>query len=76
MSEEKLKRIEEFLKTLGEVPKNEDSIDGFDIICKKCGSRNVIRYDETGCGSEYTGMWGDAGLKCLDCGNAKEIMSY
>ena len=73
MKEEKQKIIEEFLSKLGDVPDN--TIDGFEIICKKCGSRNVIVYDDTGCGSEYTGCWGDAGFKCLECGNAHEVIN-
>jgi len=67
---DKQKEIEEFLKTLGEVSK-----EGFTIICNKCESTNIKPYDSTGCGSEMTGCWGDAGLKCEDCGNAMEVMS-
>lgn len=72
---DKKKQIEEFLKSLGVVKKNDESVDGFYIICKKCGSQDVIKYDSTGMGSEYTGMYGDAGIKCLGCGNASEIFS-
>ena len=72
---DKIQKIDDFLKQLGEVRKNEDSLDGFYIICKKCGSQNVLKYDETGCGSEMTGCWGTAGLKCKDCGNAVEVLS-
>lgn len=60
--------IENFLKQLGNVKK-----EGFTIICNKCESTNIIFYDETGCGSEYTGAWGDAGIKCMDCGNSAEV---
>lgn len=69
----KQEQIEKFLKSLGEVKKNNESVDGFYVICKKCGSQNIIKYDDTAMGSEYTGMYGDAGLKCLDCGNSAEI---
>ena len=65
---EKDKIIEDFLKSLGTVKK-----EGFTIICNKCKSTNVIFYDETGLGSEQTGAWGDAGIKCEDCGNAAEV---
>lgn len=68
---EKKQQIEKFLETLGKVPK-----EGFTIICNKCKSTNVAKYDDTGEGSEYTGAWGDAGLKCKDCGNATEIVSF
>jgi len=71
----KAKKIEKFLASLGEVKNNADSVDGFYIICKKCNSQNVIKYDDVGSGSEYTGKWGHAGLKCVDCGNAAEVMS-
>ena len=69
----KTEKVEEFLKQLGEVKKNDECVDGFYIICKKCQSQNVTKYDDVGIGSEYTGMWGDAGIKCLGCGNATEI---
>jgi hypothetical protein len=71
----KSEKIEEFLKSLGEVKRNNECLDGFLIACKKCGSTNVAKYDDIHCGSELTGCWGDAGLKCLDCGNAAEISS-
>lgn len=73
--EQKQERIDKFLKLLGEVKKNDEAPDGFWIVCKKCGSNNVIKYNDVGMGSEYTGMYGDAGLKCIDCGNAAEIFS-
>lgn len=72
----KQEMIEDFLKKLGDVPKNDGGMDGFTMLCNKCHSDNVAFYDDTGCGSEMTGCWGDAGLKCKDCGNAKEIISY
>jgi len=72
----KAKKIEKFLASLGEVKNNADSVDGFHIICKKCNSQNVIKYDGTGMGSEFTGAWGDAGLKCVDCGNAAEVIIF
>lgn len=65
---EKDKIIEEFLEKLGDVKG-----DGFTIICQKCKSNNVIFYDGIGCGTEYTGRWGEAGIKCKDCGNAQVI---
>jgi hypothetical protein len=71
----KQEKIEKFLAELGEVKKNNDCIDGFYIICKKCTSQNVVKYDDTAMGSEYTGMYGNAGMKCKDCGNAAEIYS-
>lgn len=72
----KQKVIKNFLYSLGKVKKNKEAPDGFYIICKKCNSDNVIYYDDTACGSEYTGMWGDAGLKCKDCGNAAILIEY
>lgn len=75
IKEQKLKYIEEFLSSLGEVKKNDESLDGFYIICKKCCSQEVEKYDGTARGSEYTGMYGDAGFKCKDCGNAAEIIN-
>lgn len=68
--------IEEFLKKLGDVPRNDGGIDGFTIICNKCGSNDVIFYDDICEGSEYTGTFGDAGLKCKGCGNAKALIEY
>ena len=68
MSMEKLQQIEEFLKTLGEVPK-----EGFTIICNKCKSTHVGTYYDICCGSEMTGCWGGAGIKCKDCGACAEI---
>lgn len=62
-------KIEEFLKSLGEVSK-----EGFTFICNKCQSTNVKPYDDTAMGSEYTGIYGNAGLKCIDCGNAMEVV--
>ena len=73
--ETKQEIIEEFLKKLGDVPKNDGGVDGFTIICNKCNSNNVIFYDDIGYGTEMTGAWGDAGLKCKDCGNAKELVT-
>ncbi len=67
----KEQEIEKFLKSLGEVKGK-----GFTIICNACHSTDVIKYDSTGAGSEYTGMYGDAGLKCKSCGNAEEIISF
>lgn len=50
----------------------------FDIKCKKCKSKKVIidGYDDIGQGSEYTGIYGDAGIviKCKSCGNAYKII--
>lgn len=72
----KQEKVQEFLASLGQVKKNNNSVDGFYIICKKCNSQNCIKYDNTGEGSEYTGAWGEAGIKCLDCGNAAEVLSF
>ncbi len=72
---DKLQKIEDFLETLGEVKKIDDAVDGFYIICKKCGSQNSVKYDDIACGTEMTGCWGDVGIKCLDCGNSAELSS-
>lgn len=49
----------------------------FEIKCKECKSKEVIiNYeDNTGMGSEYTGMYGSSDLiiKCTKCGNAFSI---
>jgi len=49
----------------------------FELKCKKCNSKDVILtgYDNLGVGSEYTGIYGDAGfiIKCKSCGNAYKI---
>lgn len=71
MGNNEIKIIDDFLTKLGEVPK-----DGFTIICNKCKSTDVGTYDDTGQGTEYTGAWGDAGIKCRACGNASEIISF
>jgi DNA-directed RNA polymerase subunit M/transcription elongation factor TFIIS len=63
--------IDTFLKSLGDVQGA-----GFTATCNKCGSNKVIYYDDTGMGSEWTGAWGDAGIKCTECGNAHELVSY
>lgn len=71
--EEKLKKIDSFLESLGEV-KSMHRFDGFYLICKKCGSQNVRVYNDIGCGTELTGCWGEAGFKCTHCGNAAEFL--
>lgn len=68
---EKKALIDKFLARLGNKKKS-----GFTIICNECHSTNVIKFDDTGEGSEYTGMYGEAGFKCKDCGNAQEIISH
>lgn len=70
-TEEKKKLIDSFLAKLGNKKKS-----GFTIICNECHSTNVIKFNSVGEGSEYTGVYGDAGFKCKDCGNAQEIISF
>jgi len=65
---DKKKQIEEFLKSLGKVEG-----EGFTKICNACNSINVGTFDDSGCGTEYTGCWGGGGLKCKDCGNSEEL---
>jgi len=63
----KKEKIERFLISLGKVKSK-----GFTLLCNACKSNNVIAYDDSGEGSEYTGAWFDSGIKCLDCGNSQQ----
>lgn len=65
------KLIEKFLEKLGK-PKSKE----FTIICNSCKLTNIVFYDDMGVGSEYTGTYGDAGIKCKGCGNVKEIINF
>lgn len=72
----KVEQIKKFLASLGEVKKNDEAVDGFYVSCKKCNSQNCIKYGDSDVGRFYTSCWGNAGIKCLDCGNASEIISF
>ncbi len=74
MKEEKLQKIEEFLKNLGT-----SSNGTFYLVCGKCGCTDTldnagigtIEQEITGCYSEYTGhLWDTVNIKCTKCGNA------
>lgn len=44
----------------------------FDVICKKCGSKNIDL--DNSLGFSYTsGEWGSLDLQCMDCNNNMEI---
>ncbi len=45
---------------------------GFEIVCKKCGSKNIHVKDSRGW-SEETGAYGSIDLRCRDCGNEQDI---
>lgn len=67
--------VDEFKKSIKDNPEGLM----FSIECKKCLSKDVIMevYDDLHMGSEYTGLYGDAGilLKCKGCGNAYKLMA-
>jgi hypothetical protein len=52
-----------------------DKNSGFTIVCKKCGSMNILIEGEDGVTyGEYTGYQsGENVIKCIDCGNAISI---
>jgi hypothetical protein len=45
---------------------------GFKIICKKCNSENCAVYNSLEMGTDETGMMGNAGISCKDCGQKLE----
>lgn len=46
-------------------------LEEFEIICKKCKSKNTDVISEDGYYySEYTSAGGSLVIKCIDCGNA------
>ena len=49
----------------------------FAVVCKKCGSMDIVIEGESGgMGSEYTGyMEGTNVIKCKSCGNAVSVDS-
>ena len=44
----------------------------FEVICKKCGSKNIESEDSRGY-SELSGGWGELDLVCVDCDNRETI---
>lgn len=62
------KIIDNFLNSLERQTKKT-----FTIRCDKCDSENITFYNNVRRGSAYTGTYGNAGIKCIDCGNAMDI---
>ena len=50
----------------------EDMIPGFEIICKRCNSKNVYIENDMGF-SEISGGWGSIDVVCNDCKNRTVI---
>lgn len=58
---------------LEDINNNEESPFGnFEIVCKKCGSKNIDLENSLGF-SELSGCWGSIDLMCMDCENRQEI---
>lgn len=71
--------FDDFMRETNETEKRKDFNDYFNVSCKKCNSTEIefISFDYIAQGSEYTGLYGDAGaiFKCIKCGNAVRVLT-